>query len=212
MDISINAAVECTDGEGGKITRVILNPIDQEITYLVVKEKGLIGSERLVSIGLVVESSPQHVVLGCTQTELAAMENFLEVKYIPGIEPLEEYDLAHYHMMPYVTPDFDGEPELEYRFLQLEHVPPGELEIERGASVYATDGRVGEVDEFMVSPENNHITHLVLQEGHLWGRKLVTIPISQIDHFEDDNIFLKLDKESLNAMPALPVRRHYRRD
>lgn len=212
MDISINATVECADGEGGKITRVILNPINQEITHLVVREKGLIGSERLVPIELVVESSPQHVVLGCTQTELAAMENFTEVKYIPGFEPFEEYDPTHYHMMPYVTPNFEGEPELEYRFLELERVPPGELEIERGASVYATDGRVGEVDEFLVSPENNQITHLVLQEGHLWGKKLVTIPISQIDHFEDDNIYLKLNKESLDAMPAVPVRRHYRRE
>ena len=211
MDISINARVKCADGEGGKITRVILNPINRGVTHLVVKEKGFMGFERLVPIEFVVESTTHHVGLRCTRAELAAMDNFIEVKYVPGIEPYEEYEPTHYHMMPYVTPDFDDEPELEHRFMELERIPPGELEIVRGASVYATDGRVGDVDEFLVAPENNHITHLVLQEGHLWGKKLVTIPISGIDHFEDDRIYLKLDKQALAAIPAIPVRRHYRR-
>jgi len=52
-----------------------------------------------------------------------------------------------------------------------------------------------------------HITHLVLREGHLWGEKDVTIPVSQIDHIEEGTVHLKLSKPDIEALPAIPVRR-----
>jgi sporulation protein YlmC with PRC-barrel domain len=73
--------------------------------------------------------------------------------------------------------------------------------------VEATDGHAGRVDEFLVDPANGHITHLVLREGHLWGQKDVTIPVAQIDRIEDGAVYLKLDKESIGALPAIPIRR-----
>lgn len=86
-------------------------------------------------------------------------------------------------------------------------VPKGELAIERGSRVEATDGPVGKVDELLVDPQDEHITHLVLREGHLWGQKDVTIPALQIDHIEDDAVFLKLDKHAVESLPAMPVRK-----
>jgi sporulation protein YlmC with PRC-barrel domain len=91
--------------------------------------------------------------------------------------------------------------------LRHEHVPQGEVAIHRGARVEATDGHVGRVDEFLVDPVNERITHLVLREGHLWGKRDVTIPISQIDRIEQDVVYLKLDKHSVEQLPAVPVRR-----
>jgi sporulation protein YlmC with PRC-barrel domain len=73
--------------------------------------------------------------------------------------------------------------------------------------VEATDGHVGQVDEFLVDPTNEHITHLVLREGHLWGQKDVTIPVSQIDRIEQDVVYLKLDKHGIEKLPSVPVRR-----
>ncbi|MGO8991417.1 MAG: hypothetical protein ACLQGU_10495 [bacterium] len=52
-----------------------------------------------------------------------------------------------------------------------------------------------------------HNTHLVLREGHLCGKKDVTIPVSQIDHIEEDTVYLKLRKVDIQASPAIPVRR-----
>jgi sporulation protein YlmC with PRC-barrel domain len=73
--------------------------------------------------------------------------------------------------------------------------------------VEATDGKVGRVDEFLINPKTDHITHLVLREGHPWGRKDVTIPVSQIDHYKENTVYLKLDKHGIEALPAIPVRR-----
>jgi hypothetical protein len=39
----------------------------------------------------------------------------------------------------------------------------------------------------------------------------VTIPISEIDRFEEDTVYLKLDKDQVEALPTVPVRRRHSR-
>ena len=112
-----------------------------------------------------------------------------------------EYEVEEYRLWPYVLPEDEVLP------VELERVPPGELAIHRGAHVRARDGRVGRVDEFLVNVADGHITHLVLREGHLWGQKDVTIPVSEIGRIEEDTVHLKLDKASIEALPGIPVRR-----
>jgi len=73
--------------------------------------------------------------------------------------------------------------------------------------VQATNGHVGQVDEFAVDAESCHITHLVLRQGHLWGKRDITLPFSAIDHVADDVIYLKLDKAVIEQLPVVPVRR-----
>jgi hypothetical protein len=102
-------------------------------------------------------------------------------------------------LWPYATP------EANYITFENEHIPANELTIRRGSSVEATDGRAGRVDEFLINPVDNTITHIVLREGHLWGQKNITIPLSQIDRIEEDTVWLKLDKQSIAALPAIPI-------
>jgi uncharacterized protein YifN (PemK superfamily) len=93
----------------------------------------------------------------------------------------------------------------------VEHlqIPAGELAVRRGTRVEATDGYVGHVDEFVVNPENGHITHLVMREGHLWGQKDVVIPLSAMGETREDTVFLKLDKHQIESLPTFPVRRRW---
>jgi hypothetical protein len=71
----------------------------------------------------------------------------------------------------------------------------------------ATDGHVGQVEEFLVDPASEHITHLMMREGHLWGQRDVAIPISGIDHLEDGAVHLTLSKGEIEALPSIPVHR-----
>ncbi|MBK8616400.1 MAG: hypothetical protein IPN96_04660 [Anaerolineales bacterium] len=65
------------------------------------------------------------------------------------------------------------------------------------------------VDEFVVSPKNGHITHVVMREGRLWGKKDVIIPISAMGETREDTVFLKLDKHQIEALPTFPVNRRW---
>jgi sporulation protein YlmC with PRC-barrel domain len=199
MDISINADVRCADGPCGQCTYVILNPATQQVTHLVVKESSYPYAERLVSIDQVMETDPHLIRLRCTGRELAEMEAFIETEFLPT--DISEYGGVSAMMWPYVLSEGMVTP------VEHEHVPAGELVVRRGAVVEATDGRVGRVDEFLVDPTNGHITHMVLREGHLWGQKDVTISVAQIDRIEEGTVYLKLDKESIGALPAIPIRR-----
>ncbi len=201
LEIPVNAEVHCIDGTCGRCIYVIVNPTTQKITHLVVKQEQFPNTPRLVPLLSVQQTEPDSIQLSCTRDGLAAMDRFVEIEYIPGVVPYFRYGPGEYMMWPYVSP--------EPMVMPIEHkrIPPGELAVRRGAQVTATDGAVGQVDEFIVDPTDGHITHLVLREGHLWGQKDVTIPISQIDRIEANNVYLKLDKQSIEALPAVPVRR-----
>jgi sporulation protein YlmC with PRC-barrel domain len=197
MDIPINAEVHCTDGLGGHSTYVVLNPINREVTHLVVKELNFPHTEFLVPVERVSKSTARVIQLDCTKAELSEMDQFIKTEFVQSEIP--QLTMDPYMVWPYYIP------ERRVAILEHEQVPPGEMAVRRGAHVEATDGHVGRVDGFLVNPENEHITHLVLREGHLWGHKDVTIPVSQIDHLEEDTVYLDLDKASIGALPAIPI-------
>jgi sporulation protein YlmC with PRC-barrel domain len=197
MDIPINAEVQCTDGLVGHSTYVVLNPITREMTHLVVKELNLPHIEFLVPVERVSKSTAHSIQLDCTKAELNEMDHFIKAEFVQSEIP--QLTMDPYMVWPYYIP------ERQVTILEHEQIPPGEMAVRRGARVEATDGHVGRVDGFLVDPENEHITHLVLREGHLWGHKDVTIPVSQIDHLEEDTVYLDLDKASIEALPAIAI-------
>ncbi len=105
------------------------------------------------------------------------MNPFVQTEFVRASLPYRNfgdssgvYGMGSYFYTPYVIPD-----RTIYEPVEHLQIPPGELAVRRGTHVEATDGFVGRVDEFVVNPENSHITHLVMREGHLWGQKDVII-------------------------------------
>ncbi len=202
MDIPVHAEVYCSDGLCGHSTYIIVNPVSQQVTHLVVKEKRAPHTERLVPVNLVTETTHDLVQLSCTRDQLKKMEPFIETEYIrEGIPDYERYEDA-YMVWPYRVPEVTQTVTVRHK-----RVPHGELAVQRGTRVRASDGRIGRVDEFLVDPEDRHITHLILREGHLWGEKDVTIPVSEIERIEENVVHLKLNKRDVGKLPAIPVRR-----
>jgi sporulation protein YlmC with PRC-barrel domain len=204
MDFPLNAKVYCADGECGHSTCLIVNPVSRQVTHLVVAEKRAPHSERLIPVKWIDETAPDMVLLSCNRDKFGNMRPFVETEYLR--EALPDYDNApeDYWLLPYRVPQ-------AVKTVQVKHyrIPHGELAVQRGARVDATDGHVGRVDEFLVDATDMHITHLVLRESHLWGEKEVTIPVSEIDRIEEDTVHLKLDKRRVEALPALPVHRSW---
>jgi sporulation protein YlmC with PRC-barrel domain len=201
MEIPVNAEVHCADGLCGHSTHIVLKPRTDEVTHIVVKEKHFPHTERLVPMGMVTETTTSVIRLSCTADELARMQPFLQTDYV-------QVEIPHYVGGPYMMEPYYF-PETEQLAVEHESIPSSELAVRRGARVEATDGHVGKVDEFLVDPKSEYITHLVLREGHLWGQKDVTIPVSEIDRIEEGTVYLKLDRKHVEALPTIPVRRRY---
>jgi hypothetical protein len=83
-------------------------------------------------------------------------------------------------------------------------VPPGEVEIRRGEPVQATDGDIGKVQGLVIDPGSRHITHVLLQQGHLWGRKEVAIPVSAVAS-TSDGIKLTISKQDVQDLPPVDI-------
>jgi uncharacterized membrane protein len=204
-EIPLSAKVECKDGACGESITVIVNPTTRKVTHFVVRYKDLPDpDQRLVPVDQVLDTSSDLIRLRCTRDELAQMEPFVETQYIRTEQPVPTYEAYDSYMFPYVT-----QVETVDTAVEVERVPSGGLAIHRGTQVEAVDGHVGEVGELVVDPETGDITHLVLREGHLWGKKDVTLSLSAVDWVEQDTVYVKLDKRAVASLPAIPVVRHY---
>jgi sporulation protein YlmC with PRC-barrel domain len=81
-------------------------------------------------------------------------------------------------------------------------VPLGATDIERGEPVHALDGEIGRVHGCQVDPDDHRVTHVLLGEGHLWGRKEVAIPASAVTKVEN-GIWLNLTKKQVEDLPPV---------
>ena len=232
IDLPMKAEVHCSDGVAGRSTYVIGNPINRQVTHLVVKSYLPPFHEYLVPVDQVDETTDDRIKLKCTRDDLGQMEPFKDEAFIrtelPGFlhSPFVYPALGHMSDVywphgpsdmgytseacwPYARPDIGYVSDRGDTFIPVErqNVPPSELVLQRGARVEATDGYVGQLDELLINPKDMQVTHLVLLERHIFQKREITIPVSQIDHMDESTIYLKLDRQSVEQLPAVPIQR-----
>jgi uncharacterized membrane protein len=206
--IPIGANVVCTDGSGGKSTAAIVDPITRKLTHIAVVEQSVLhGEERLVPIDRVIKTTREAIHLNCTKDEILDMEPFTRTHYLEMDRGAEGYAYS----LPYMTtyPDMMMSPELSYLTVQDQLVPEGEVAIHRGMMVEATDGPVGEVGELLLDPQSGQITHFLLMRGFGGGKKETAIQVGTIDHADEDTLYLKIAKDQVKQLAALPVKREW---
>lgn len=208
MDISYDANVYCTDGLYGRSTRVVLNPKDRRVTYLVVKEKQQPHAERMLPIKQVTRTTADEIHLNCNKDTASKAQSFEVNRYVPvpkpGSDAYQALSIGHYSENSYLGTR-------EYIPIKYTAIPLRELTVYRNARVKATNGTVGRLREFLVNPTDGQITHLVLREGYIWGQEAFTIPISIVDRFEEETVYLKLNKRAIAAFQTVPIHHFARR-
>jgi hypothetical protein len=210
----IGGEVSCTDGACGELARVIFNPVTDTVTHLAVAPKHHKGIGQLVPIDLV-EASDQTIRLSCTIAEFEQLDSAEEDQFLPYTDPESGtvtggaaswplYGL-HFDSMPIGSAGFThlDAPEVPQEVVS-DRIPVGEVEVQRGDQVHASDGPIGVIEGLVVDPRDEHVTHVLLQEGHLWGRKQVAIPISSVIHSDAGLIRVGLTNEEVRDLP--PVR------
>jgi sporulation protein YlmC with PRC-barrel domain len=202
IDIPLDADVLCEGRSCGTSVALVMNPVTEEVTHMVVRERHAPHRERLVPASVVGKTTAEQMELGCSAAELEEMEPFVETHFVKMTVP-RYLPAGGMYSFPYVIPD----PQVETVAVHSEQIPPHELAVRRGARVHATDGHIGKVDEFLVDPANCHVTHLVLREGHLWAHKEIAIPISEIKRLGEDEVYLKLSKTQVEQLPEIAIQR-----
>jgi sporulation protein YlmC with PRC-barrel domain len=207
---TIGSEVSCRDGACGTLRRVVIDPVARVLTHIVVEPKHRRQKSRLVPIALV-SSTTQGVALACTRPEFDKLEAAEETKLIPGATGRWGYGQDQMFSWPYYglvgrASGMRGEcggTEAPV-FVTGDRVPLGEVEVRRGDHVVATDGSIGRVQGLVIHPGDHCVTHVLLDEGHLWGQKRVAIPISAVKDVED-GVRLNLTKDEVRDLPPVNV-------
>ena len=116
-------------------------------------------------------------------------------------DPAEETGLAeeaHLEAAPATSTIYAGIPR-PARTIFKEIVPVGEEQLQPGDHVHALDGEIGQVEGFLVDP-GDQVTHILLTEGHLWGRKEVAIPVGAVTGAHG-GIRLNMTKKQVEDLP-----------
>jgi sporulation protein YlmC with PRC-barrel domain len=210
-EFTIGAEVSCTDGDCGKVSSVVVDPVARAVTHLVVEPKHRQGLGRLVPLDLV-DATTGGIRLRCALAAFEQLDSAEETQFIPGSSGYSAYGPGQVVSWPYYGlgggPGMAGGMGAEMagvsQTVTYDKVPMGEVAVHRGEHVHATDGEIGRVQGLVIDPRDHHVTHVLLQEGHLWGRKEVAIPIGAVTGVED-GIQLNITKQDVQDLPPVDI-------
>jgi hypothetical protein len=100
VQFTIGAKASCSDGTHGEVTRVIVDPVAEAVTHLVVEPEHRRGLGRLVPIGLV-DATAGQIRLRCTKAEFEKLEPAEETRFIPGTSGYAGYGPGEVGYWPY---------------------------------------------------------------------------------------------------------------
>ncbi len=205
MPFRIGADASCTDGACGQVSRIIVNPAAREVTHLVVDPTHRNGAGRLVPVDLV-DATTGQIRLRCTLAEFQTLRPAEETESAPDLDPTGHpgYDPNQVSRSPMHPWDQVVRPEASQE-VTVDSVPSGEVEVHRELTVCATDGEIGQVQGLVVEPGSHQVTHVLLQKGHMRGRKEVAIPIGAVTKIGTLLIHLSLTKHQVKDLPPVDI-------
>ena len=190
-----NAAVVCADGSGGSITSVVVRQLGLQVKKLVVRENGFPFIDHLVPLSWLLNSSSRQVELRCTCDELSALESSGESEVSLDAAPWCRYATWEYGVWPCPPVAFLNQQ-------TRSHLDAGDVMLSERTRLKAIDGDVGPVCEIVVDPNTYRIVQIIVQEGHFWHQKHVTIPTSAIVGVTEETITVSLKRHSIDALPV----------
>jgi sporulation protein YlmC with PRC-barrel domain len=211
---TIGAKVSCRSGSCGKLTRVIIDPVQRTLTHLVVEPHNEeLG--RLVPLKLVEHSSSDQIDLACTLKEFDKLSASIDTDYFPMDDYYGSYYGGYARGYGYGYGSASFWPYYGYggygygwgwgpEQVSYEAIPTGEVTVRRGDPVHATDGDIGHVEGLVIGAPTGQVTHVLLQEGHLWGRKDVAIPIHSVTRV-GNVVEVALTKHELSGLPSMDI-------
>jgi sporulation protein YlmC with PRC-barrel domain len=215
IQFAIGAKASCSDGSCGEVRRLVIDPAADTVTHLVVQPGHRREGARLVPVDLV-QATAGEVRLRCTRAEFDKLEHAEERDLLEGVG--DEGGLLGDGLVYSASGEgyarvgtgqlIDVGPQPVHRKVIVQDVVPrGETQLSPGDSVHAVDGQIGRVQGFLVDPGDDRVTHVLLQEGHIWGHKEVAIPLSAVTGVED-GIQLNITKEQVENLPPADIDHH----
>ena len=217
MRIDLDNPVHCVDGACGELADVVIDPNTHRLTHFVVQPKHGPGLARLVPVeGVQDHLGSPGVWLRWTMEDVTRCDAIEESALLEPGETApanSDWDLGIQDMYPLPEDGGLGTQALGAGMgtgydqpvaLRYHRIPKGEVEIRRESPVTSSDGHhVGHVVGFVID-DDERIAHLILEHGHLWGKRQLAIPGTAIQLLETDAVTLTLSSDEVGELHPLP--------
>lgn len=204
---TIGAQVDATDGRCGRLASVIFDPVADAVTHLIVETEKRDALPRLVPVEHFVGVEDDVIKLNFSSRQFEQLDEAEDAHFLSESEMSPGHG-PHSYAWPYYEFGGLGLPLGHHREAMFDdRVPVHEVEIRRGDPVHASDGEIGAVQGLVIDRADHHVTHLLLQEGHFWGRKQVAIPIGAAKRSSGE-VRVDLTKEEIEALPPVTIKPH----
>ncbi len=206
----IGSSVSCSDGPCGELTRVVVDPAARTVTHLAVGPPHRGGTSRLVPVRLAAAGTAA-IRLRCTMSQFEGLQEAEETQIVPGALGELGNGQGHKLSAPYYGPGGMGlamavgtglGTGTAPQRITTDRIPAGKVEVRLGEHVHATDGPIGKVRGLTVLTRGHRVTHILLDAGHLWGKRRIAIPIGAVAGF-GDGVRLSLTRDEVRDL--LPV-------
>jgi uncharacterized protein YrrD len=86
------------------------------------------------------------------------------------------------------------------------------VELKEGMNVETADGReLGKINRFILNPETNEVTHIVVEKGWLLGEDKV-VPFDKVRSTDEDKVVLSQEIEDFDDLPPFEENYYVRAD
>jgi sporulation protein YlmC with PRC-barrel domain len=215
MRLEFGSPVACADAPFGELADVVVDPLTRRVTHLVVQPHGRRPDARLVPIDRA-RPAETGIALSCSLAEVQAMERLYESAYLrvgefPASDPDWDIGVQDVLALP-LYKELDGmgsaiDPD-PHVLVNYDRIPRHEVELRRASAVVsADDHHIGHVDGFLIGTAET--ADIVLERGHLWGKREIVIPADAISEIETDRVKLNLTKDEVELLDARRVHRWF---
>jgi uncharacterized protein YrrD len=186
----------------GHLERVVAEPETRTLTHVVVRIGGLFNkADKLVPVGMVVEASPEEVVLTAEAGDLESAPPFEEEKVIAITE--SEVEIAPTQPGPtagvYGTPIAGvpmAQPPDRYKAEKVQNIPDGSIALKYGARVLTMDGKsVGSVEAVRIEAPGDHLSHFLISSG-LLGKEYKWMLAEWVGGMNEEDLQLRAEHET----------------
>jgi sporulation protein YlmC with PRC-barrel domain len=216
LQLTTNMPVNATDGHVGILADIIVDPVEERVTHLVVRRAHALRAHSWMVPVEVARNDGKGLALSWSTAEVEAADPVDETEFVelggwPHETALGAVGAVRVLSWPYFPSvgrmaEFPGPDETD-TLAEYDRIPLGTVEIRRESEVFTSDHvMVGHVEGFVVAADHT-ISDLVLKKGHHFGTKEMTVPVTSVKSIATDAVYLSISRAELDRLPPARFRR-----
>ena len=211
-----NFGTDILNSSGEKVAelhQIVIDPVTDQVTALIANKGFLLPNDKVIPISLVMDSTDEYIKLYDFEGSYDDLDDYTQVHYVRAEEnrkitltdsqgitkpPLIAYPPSGLSGIGYIpVVNYPNQTKTEV----VKNIPQENVDIPEDARVIGMNGKhVGNVEEVIVNPQSDRVTHFVISKGLLFNEEKL-IPSTWVSGFDSDRLKLVVNSKIIEQLP-----------